>query len=301
MNDRLDALIRDHLDRQAETIDPRPHLVRLQRRLHPTPARRARWAWPLAAAAAVMAAFLLWQGRAPAQASAESLLRETRQTYHLPLDRCYRVELEPVGTLADDPPLAVFRTTRLWTRGDRFFVESVGPRLRWAWGRDEAGQIWMALGSRRGVRIDPDEVPRWLQLQCDLLTLRPEPLLGEILAHFHLHRETSVDETGSTREVIHATRRFLPRLASLRSATLEIDPDSKVLRRLTLERVRQGNLVARVRYTLVETQPLDPARYDLAGHLDDDHEVYTRDHRPQRRLVFLKRWFGPWFRLNTTP
>ena len=56
--------------------------------------------------------------------------------------------------------------TRLWTRGDRFWVESARPGQRWAWGRDEANRFWVAFGPHTAVSLEADEVPYWLgQLQ----------------------------------------------------------------------------------------------------------------------------------------
>lgn len=299
MRDRLEELVRRHLEQQAEQVDPRVHFERIARRLGRGERQRPRWAWPMVAAAAVMASFLLWQGRSPARASAEALVRQAQQAHQMPLDRCYLVEMQTEGDLREEAaPAPPPRVTRLWTRGDRFWLESMHPRARWAWGRDDRGQIWMALGTRRGVRLEGDEIPRWLQLRSEVLTLRPETLLGEFLAHFELRRETLGDEQGSTTQVVRATRRYGPRIG-LRHAMLEIDRESKILQRLTMEHVRPDRAVVTVRYSLVESRMLDPGKYELEGHLEPPYEIYTRDHRPERRVVFLKRWFGPWFRLNT--
>jgi hypothetical protein len=301
LDDRLESLVRAHLDRRAESVDPRPLFARVQASLGRRPRAARRWAWPMAAAAAVMAAFLLWQGRAPAQASAARLVEEARKAHHLPLDRCYLVELRPESGLLDEAaPAQPPRTTHLWTRGDRFWVEAVGPRLTVSWGRDDKGRVWMAFGPRRAVRVEPDEVPRWLAVHCDTLTLRPETLLNEVLAHFELTREASAGDAAT--QVVRATRKFPHPFASLRSAVLEIDAETKVIRRLTLERMRQGRLVATVTYTLAETRVLDDGKYELEGHLVEPYEVYTREYRPERRQVYLGRWFGPhaarWFAPN---
>jgi hypothetical protein len=255
----------------------------------------------MAAAAAAVAALLLWQGRSPARAGAEHLVQEARKAHHLPLDRCYLVELrQESGLLEEAAPAQPPRVTHLWTRGDRFWVEAAGPRLTVSWGRDDKGRVWMAFGPRRAVRVEPDEVPRWLAAHCDTHTLRPETLLGEVLAHFDLTREASAGDAAT--QVVRATRRFPHPFASLRSAVLEIDSETKVLRRLTLERMRQGRLVATVTYTLAETRVIDYAKYELEGHLVAPFEVYTREHRPDRRLTYLTRWFGPkaklWFAPN---
>ncbi len=304
--DSLDATVRDWLDRQAESHDPRPLFERIQRTLGRLPRSQSRrhWAWPMVAAAAVIATFLLWQESVPARTSAKQLVQEARKVHLLPLDRCYLVELRKESELLEEAsPVVPPRVTHLWTRGDRFFVEATDPQFRRTWGRDDQGRVWMAFGPHRAIRIEPDEVPRWLNLYCDTLTMQPEALLGELLTHFELTREPS--PTDSACHIVRARRTFDHPLAALRSAVLELDSETKVLRRLTLERMRQGRLVATVTYTLAETRLLDSDKYELEGHLQTPYEIYTRDHRPERRLVYLKRWFGPhavlWFPPQTRP
>lgn len=298
----LETLVRAHLDRQAEQVDPRPGFERIHATLgrsRPAPRRtRFRTLAALAAAAMVLLAFFAWQGRSPVQASAENLVRQAREAHHAPLDRAYLVELRKESELLEEGyPTVPVRVTKLWTRGDRFWIESVNSQIRWAWGRDDRGRVWMAFGPRRATRFEPDEVPRWLNLYCDLLTLKPETLLGEVLGQFDLTREPSASGT----QIVRARPRPGQPHVSLRSALLEIDAETKVLRRLTLERTRAGRLVATVTYTLVESQVPEDGKYTLEGHLIAPYEIYTRENQPERRLQYSMRWFGPqagqWFRL----
>jgi hypothetical protein len=191
---------------------------------------------------------------------------------------------------------AQFRTTRLWTRGDRFWIESTNPRARWAWGRDEDGTIWLAPGPRRGVRIDPDEAPRWLTHACDISELLPEHLLGELLRDFDLVREDG--QTPAT-QVIRATRKPGRWAPPLRSAVLELDTETKALRRVVLDRAGPLRAVTTT-YTLAETQTQSDDRYRLEGHLVAPFEIYTADNQPQRRQFALMQIFGPraadWFK-----
>lgn len=300
MTDRLEALVRDALDRDAEAIDPRERFARIQRSLGTRPARR-RFAVPLVALAASLVGLVtLWHLQPPARASAEQLVRAARQAHHLPLDRCYLVELRKESELLEEgAPAVAPRVTRLWTRGDRFWIESVNSRLRWAWGRDDQGRVWMAFTPRRAVRMEPDETPRWLGLYCDLLTLQPEKLLSEVLQHFDLTREPG--ESPGT-QVVRATRKMPLVQSTLRAAVLEIDSETKALRRLTVERQRLGQHVATVTYTLTETAVQEDGKYALEGHLVEPYTIFTREHQPERRLEVLKRWFGPqvgpWFLLD---
>jgi hypothetical protein len=308
-DDDLDRLVADHLARQAGRLDVSPLLQRIRttvKQTPPTPVREGRWrrvvGWmlPTAVAAAVAAILVFPPHAEPLRASPQELLQEAQKTHHLPLDRCYLVEFQRTDEGVDENPFASqFRTTRLWTRGDRFWIESTNPRARWAWGRDEDGTIWLTPGPRRGVRIDPEEAPRWLIHSCDISELRPEHLIGEILRDFDLVRE---DGPTPATQVIRATRK-LGRWHPLRSAILELDTETKALRRVVLDRTGPMRSVTTT-YTLVETQTQADDRYRLEGHLVAPYEIYTADYKPHLRQPILGIVFGPkadWFKLKEGP
>ncbi len=294
----VDALVRGHLAREAGKVDAAALLAGVRARLADRPPRQGRaprghlW-WGLAAAAAVAAVLFGGQFLAPpaAQASPESLVRGARQAHGLPVDRCYLVQAEaaPDGPLTRFPQLFQTRQTRLWTRGDRFWVESTNPERQWAWGRDEQGNLWVADGRRLGVRYERDEVPELVGLACEVCGLRAETLLDEVLAGCDLRPEPG-GVAGTQR--IHAEPRPGQAGAGLRAAVLDIDEQSRVLRRLELQRTRRGQLLATVTFTLAETRAQDPARYQLEGHLDAEAPVFDRQHRPRQRGLVLLRLFG---------
>jgi hypothetical protein len=314
----IDALLHAQLQRKAQDINPQP----LQERIFATleqsaqpalldrqrgprfrrlrSALRSRWTWGLVAAAVVLA-FLGGLQISPNRASAEALLREAQQVHRLPLDRCYLVEVRrESGWQSDMAAETPARVTRLWTRGDRFWIESVNPRQRWAWGRDDQNGVWMTGGLGRGIRLDADEVPPWLALLCDVHSLQLDTLLAELLRDFDVQREGHGPDTLPTTYVIRATPRPGPRPLFIRSVQLEVDAETKVLRRVVISRVRQGQPLATTTYSLVETATQPDARFRLEGHLREPFEVYTRDHRPERRAEILVRIYGPqaekWFK-----
>ena len=311
-DDDLDRLVADHLARQADRLDVGLLHQRIRASVRQNPpaysgrlARRARrlagWALPVAVAAGVAAILVFPPHAEPLRASPQELLQEAQKAHHLPLDRCYLVEFQLTDEGADESPFASqFRTTRLWTRGDRFWIESTNPRARWAWGRDEDGTIWLTPGPRRGVRIGPDEVPPWLAHSCDISELRPEHLLGQLLRDFDLVRE---DGPTPATQVIRATRKPGRWAPPLRSAVLELDTETKALRRVVLDRTGPMRSVTTT-YTLVETQTLSDDRYRLEGHLVAPFEIYSADHQPHRRPPILGLVFGPkadWFKLKEGP
>jgi hypothetical protein len=246
--------------------------------------------WGVAAAAALLAA--LFGGRnlsPPAQASPESLVRDARAAHALPIDRCYQVETipDPEGPLMRHPLLAQTRLTRLWTRGDRFWIESTNPDRPWAWGRDDQGTVWIAAGQERGVRFERDEVPEVLGIICDVCGMRTETLLDEVLSGFELRHEAGAPP-GAQR--IRAVPRG--RAAGLREAVLDVEESTRLLRRLQLQRMLGGKPLATVTCTLVESRPQADALYQLEGHLDLGAPVFDRQNRPRQRPWTLWRYFG---------
>jgi hypothetical protein len=325
-DEAIEALVRRSLERGAERIDPRPVFERLQaawpvpaaasagpgasgstagrRRLLPA----ATVAWGLSAAAAVVLMLTAWLFR-PGQvlASPESLVREATQAHRLPLDRCYLVEVRKDSAVYDEcfPMTSQVRLTRLWTRGDRFWIESISPQRHWDWGRDEKNQVWFAFEPGRAVRLEPGEVPRWLSLCCDLYCIRLEQLLGTVLRDFTLERETPDDEPAGAvapaTQVVRAIMKPGRTHPSIKSVVLEIDAETRVVRRMVIERMYKGQPFATVTCTLVETETLDDDKFQLEGHLAAPYTIYTRDHEPGRRRELISRWFGPqvgsWFKL----
>jgi hypothetical protein len=239
-----------------------------------------------------LTAFLAGEAQ-PLRASPQALLQEAQKAHHLPLDRCYLVEVQRTDAPGDEPPpwAAGPRPTRLWTRGDRFWIESTNPRARWAWGRDENGTIWMCPGPRRGIRIDPEEASRILLLNCDVSELRPEHLLENLLRDFDLTRDEAADPNPTT-QVIRAERRPSAGWAPpLRTAVLELDSETKVLRRVVLTRAFWDRTVTTT-YTLIETDTQPDDKYRLEGHLTAPYEIYSADNHPQRRRDILSMVFG---------
>ena len=325
-DEAIEALVRMSLERTAERIDPRPVFARLQA-AWPAPAaggagepagarpiiprRRlgaVSWAWGLSAAA-VLLMLTAWLFR-PGQvlASPESLVREAKQAHRLPLDRCYLVEVRKDSAVYDEcfPMTSQVRLTRLWTRGDRFWVESVSPERRCDWGRDERNHVWFAFEPHRAVRLAPAESPRWLNLCCDLYCIRLEQLLGTVLRDFDLERESGNEAAGAApaTQVVRAIMKPGRTHPSIKSVVLEIDGESRVVRRMVIERMYKGQPFATVTCTLVETETLDDDKFQLEGHLVAPYTIYTRDHEPGRRRELIARWFGPqvgsWFQLPET-
>lgn len=245
--------------------------------------RRSVWlSWrPLTAAAAGLMLTALIVGlifSSLTQASAAAVVQHALKAHTALLDRCYRVEVR--GAARTVVPRS--QESLLWTRGDRFWnqIEADGKSV--AWGRDEAGGVWFALSRKEGARLAANEVPEALAQACELRSLEMESLLQTILADFALRREPA----SSGADVIHAELKA-GSVSKYRSALLEADAESGVLRRVELHREHQGRVVAVISAALVESSLQDVAGYTLEGHLDADAAIYEGESGRVRRAALI--------------
>jgi hypothetical protein len=299
----IDALVGRYLERQAKqqntTALRRKILANLagdQSSVHTTPARArsspSMWLarrvrpllWVSAAAAAIMVAFWLGQNDSLSRVSAAELVRGAQETHAGPVERCYTVVVQ-----RDDPNLGEYspRDVRIWTQGDRFWMEMNRPNGRWAWGREARGSVWLALGPRRAVRIEAEEMGDTLRSICDLYSLELETLLGDALRHCRLEWT----ESDALTHVLTARPRGWVR-GGLQQAVLEVDKETKAIRRLVIERRFARRGASTVTFTLVEARTPDESKYQAEGHLTAPFRIFTRDSNPERRSEALATWFG---------
>lgn len=310
----IDRAVRAHLGREAAKVDARAVLAQVKAAAAtPASARRGwlRWAAGIATGAAVAAgvalAFILGSGPEPTPVAAETpaeLIEQAREAHAAPTDRCYEVTAEwdpaPLRRQKLEP---IARRSKLWTRGDQFFIETVAPDGRTvAWGQARDGHVWAAPSRKRGLLYDPSEVGEPLARHCELMSLRVVTTLGELLQQYDLSRKDS----GRPGEPIRIEARLRPSPAHprFRHVELELDPETKVIRSAALRREVNGETVGTLTFTLVETAELPDDRYDLRGHLDPDAVVLDGkpppklpgpprpDPRAKFRDEFLKRMQG---------
>lgn len=224
----------------------------------------------------------------PQPSAAAATLRHALEVHRAALDRCYRLQVKLDPVFQETSPLPAKVDSRLWTRGDRFWVESLNGEQTVAWGREAKGDVWFALSPELGVRLDADEVGERLALHCELKSLQVESLLRSVLADFDLRREPG--SAGS--ELIHARLKPGRSHPHYRAALLEVDTQSGVLRRVVLDRIQGGRPAATVTFTLTETSLQPEASYTLAGHLTAQATVYDRQHEPGKRRALLTQFFN---------
>jgi hypothetical protein len=241
----------------------------------------------LIAAASVVGLVFAWlfQGELAVFAGADRIVEAAMHTHSEPIERVYVVQVER----GDDPinRIELPRDVRVSTQGDRFWVSMNGHR-RWAWGRDLQGSIWITLGPDRAVYVAPDEVGIPLRYIGDLYTLNLETMLNSFLKYCRLDR--TVGPTGT--DVITAVPRPLWRGRPLKRAVIEVDRESKAIRKLTLERQFPDEERCVVTFTLVESRLAEDATYSPQGHLTEPYRIFTQSTPIRERHEMVLEWFG---------
>lgn len=202
------------------------------------------------------------------------------------VERVYLVDVvrEADATAYFVPP----RDTRIATQGDRFYVEMRRGDRHWFWGRDAANAIWVTVGRDRAVIVDEPEQGVGLRYLGDLYTLNLETLLRTFRTFCRLAYSTGSAGT----HVIDVTPRVVAERGGMRHATIEVDRETKAVRRLVLEREFPHYGRSTVTFTLVDTRPADEVRYGPRGHLEGPALILDRATPSIERRDLLVRWFG---------
>jgi hypothetical protein len=257
----------------------------------PVTLENRRWPWMsgwLAVAASITLALSLFsvQGGKEAFASATQLVQAAIHTHAAAIERIYVVDVKQRDATQNREVLP--RDVRVSTQGDRFWVEMNGPR-RWAWGRDVDGAIWMTLGQQRAVVVGLDEIGTPLRYIGDLYTLQLETLLRNFLKHYRLEKK---DGSGGT-SIIVATPQRSWSGRPLKRATIEVDQETKAIRKLVVEREFNDQTSSVTTFTLVDSRVSDESRYHPKGHLNESARVFANETSPTRRRELIVNWFGP--------
>jgi len=241
----------------------------------------------VAVVAAVVVAFVMgrWENRALANAA--TIVRAAMETHAEPVERVYIVQTErPAATDAGFTPP---RDVRVATQGDRFYVEMNRGERRWYWGLDAEGAIWLTLGPRRAIIVDQDELGLPLQYISDLYTLNLETLLQNFLKHCTLEHQAGSRAT----DLITVIPKRRWHGGWLRKATIEVDRETKAVRRLVIEREIPQQGTSTVTFTLVDSRTPDESKYRPEGHLTEPFRLLTRETQPDKRRELMTNWFGP--------
>jgi len=240
--------------------------------------------WGVAISLVVVLAVVLFRGEATAFANAATVVQAARESHAAAVERVYVVQVETPAAGESDftPPLDV----RVVTQGDRFYVEMNRGERRWLWGRDANGATWITLGSRRALRIDAEELGPAIAYISDLYSLNLESVLDNALRHCEI-------ETTSDSGPVYVVKATPKRpYGWLRGMTIDVDKETKAVRKLVLRRHTSQQGEATVTFTLVDARVPDESKYRAEGHLIEPFQIFSRDQQPERRRDVLNSWFG---------
>jgi hypothetical protein len=249
----------------------------------PRKTNRLRWLAGIAGLVAVVAV-VFWQSEQRANASATELVLAALRTHSAAIERVYVVEVKREANT--EQPVELSGDVRVATLGDRFWVQMRGQR-DWAWGRNEQGAIWMTLGDRQAVVLNPDEMGLPLRYIGDLYTLNLETLLQGFLQYCRLDL---FEETAGSR-LITATPRRQWSDRPLKRAVIEVDRETGAIRRVVLERELERTSFVTT-FTLVESRAADTSLYGPLGHLSPSGRVFGGETGIAERRRMMLNWIG---------
>ncbi len=241
--------------------------------------------WFIAVSAMVLLAFVVGRWENSAFADASSLVRAAMVTHAEPIERVYVVEVERAETSLQGfaPP----RDVRVMTQGDRFWVEMSRGEKRWVWGQDADNALWLTLGPRRALRIERDELGVPMQYISDIYSLNLETLLDNVLQHFQVSYSSDSRPTHVITAI--ARRRWQGRL---REMTIDVEKETKAIRKLVIRRNMPLQGESTVTFTLVDSRVPDETQYRPEGHLTEPFQILTSVTKPDKRREMLTSWFG---------
>lgn len=237
------------------------------------------------AAGLLIAAFLAGQFDNEAYAHPADVVRAAIETHADPLERVYVVSIRKGGP--EPPEFAVMKDVRVHVMGDQFWVEMNRRDRNWVWGRDKEGSVWLVAPNGHAMTIESNEIGPVLENICTVYSLNTESLLQDVLSNCRLERSDSGD---SIHRILVTPRRTQNN--GIRSATLDIDRETKAIRHLTIDRVRPARWASTVEFTLVGSSLADVSKYSAAGHVSNTGDVMTRQSRMDRRRELLGNWLG---------
>lgn len=293
----LDTLLEENLGQEplttlVDTISEQPFTPQTQKTLHkhsPMPSPWPfiqRWGWIAASAVSLGVLFtFFFQSDRVAVASATQLVQAALHTHSAAIERIYVVEVR--RGISNERLVELPRDVRVATQGDRFWVQMRGQR-EWTWGRNEQGAVWMTLGPRQAVVVSPDEIGLPLRYIGDLYTLNLETLLKSFLKHCSLE----LNDGQADSMIIVATPRRQWSSRPLKQATIEVDRETKAIRKLVIEREFERSTSIST-FTLVDSRVADESRYCPEGHLSEPYRIFAIETTTAHRREIVTNWFGP--------
>jgi hypothetical protein len=219
-------------------------------------------------------------------ASPAVIVQKTLNAFQTEIDRCYTVKVDAEVPLRRNRLFrrAIPSDSKLWVRGSQFVqtYEDIDEPI--AWGRDERGAVWFTVSGETVAVFEANEIPEVLQELCELRCLQLSNLLESLLRDYEL--EYANGEEGS--QVILAKPRSNSPNLKYGVIEVEVELKSLLVRRVTLERMKDSRPVAAISFILEKTEQQQESLYDLQTHSKINSQVWDRGSRPGKRAELLK-------------
>lgn len=299
--DDVDKLVGAYLDAEARGVDVPRNVAAIERRLQNAgsaaperirPTASGRRFLIVARRFAIAAAVFLAVGLfgyfavSPESVEADAVVREAHEVLNKKVDRCYRVGAEvPKVWLNRNPMLSVGDESIVWSRGDRFRVETTLGNLKYVWGQDAGNTMWVVDAQGNGLRFKGKEIPQMLQRTRAILALDMVRLVKVFLDSCDLEvedeRTTDVGQVVTIRATYRQPGTGVPFL----SARLEVEMKTKLIRRMELDRVVSGGEGSIV-FTLIDMAHLPDNAYWVETYVGPGGEVLGNDRASERKENF---------------
>lgn len=253
--------------------------------IHPASRLRLPWVW--ASSAAIVCLLLITLFMLPdAIASPAVIVQKTLNAFQTEIDRCYMVKVDAEVPLRRNRLLrrAIPSDSKLWVRGSQFvqtYEDIVEPI---AWGRNERGAVWFTVSGETVAVFEANEIPEVLQELCELRCLQLPNLLESLLRDYELEYANREKDT----QVILAKPRGNSPKLKYGEVEVEVELNSLLVRRVTLERMKDSRPVAVISFLLEKTEQQQDAFYDPQTHSKMGSQVWDSGSRPGKRAELLR-------------
>lgn len=253
--------------------------------VNPVPRLKLHLVW--ASSAAIVCLLLITLFLIPdAIASPAVIVQKTLNAFRAEIDRCYTVKVDAEVPLRRNRPLrrANPSDSKLWVRGSQFVqtYEDIDEPI--AWGRDERGAVWFTVSGETVAVFEANEIPEVLQELCELRCLQLPNLLESLLRDYDLEYASSDQDS----QVILAKPRGNSPKLKYGVVEVEVELNSLLVRRVTLERTKDSRPVAVISFLLEKTEQQPDALYDPQTHSKMDSQVWDSGLRPGKRAELLR-------------
>ena len=253
--------------------------------VHPVPRMKLPWVW--ASSAAIVCLLLITLFLLPdAIASPAVIVQKTLSAFQAEIDRCYTVKVDAEVPLRRNRLIrrAIPSDSKLWVRGSQFVqtYEDIDEPI--AWGRNERGAVWFTVSGETVAVFEANEIPEVLQELCELRCLQLPNLLESLLRDYDLEYASSDQDS----QVILAKPRAKSPKLKYGEVEVEVELNSLLVRRVTLERTKDSRPVAVISFLFEKTEQQPDAFYDPQTHSKIDSQVWDSGSRPGKRAELLR-------------